>query len=458
VQVVYRLLKSIQSKVRERKRRSQKPYSHSLLILKNNDAIVLGAALDRDPENAELAVRVMKAALGLSTDDKVAVAIEVGERFLAKDMKKRFFAKDPKKKFGKLMVDLYRRLPSVVDVEDGLDRVYSHFQDDGGLLVQLAAGYLGNSNLDKAEAALRRALDIAPNNLDTVYRLAGVLAQQSKVSEAIALLHQGIPIERQDAAFHARVGHLKVWSGDIEGAIPFLQNALSLDQYHSGALGDLSLAYDLKGDIVLAAELLTNSMVAAAIKRPSSVPGLQEISPNMANKRLMRMHHMNGNHTIAKSIHAEIRRKTKMVLPYETHEWSSEEFDGSKVMAIAQSGLGDEIRFTSVYNAHFAKAASVTMTCDPRLLSILSRSFPNYTVYPVQRVHPRIKKDRADERRRLLHQSMRSLVTDEVVDAGETADIWVRTIDLFEATSFGSSDAAVTRTLNPCADLRRKYR
>jgi tetratricopeptide (TPR) repeat protein len=122
------------------------------VITKDNSeaATFLKAALDRDTENADLAIRLMRAALGLSTDDKVADAIEIGERFLAKE---------PTKEFAKLLVGLYLRLPSSADVEDGLDRVFAHFEDDSGLLVQLAAGYLSNSNLAKAEATLARAVD-----------------------------------------------------------------------------------------------------------------------------------------------------------------------------------------------------------------------------------------------------------------------------------------------------------
>lgn len=52
---------------------------------------------------------------------------------------------------------------------------------------------------------------------------------------------------------------------------------------------------------------------------------------------------------------------------------------------VADGGVGDEIRHAAIYAKLEASAADLTITCDPRLHSILSRSFPRLDFLPVSR-------------------------------------------------------------------------
>ncbi len=56
---------------------------------------------------------------------------------------------------------------------------------------------------------------------------------------------------------------------------------------------------------------------------------------------------------------------------------------------ISQSGPGDEILAASLYRELEALSDELVVTCDPRLESTLSRSFPGITFLPVQRLRPR---------------------------------------------------------------------
>lgn len=59
------------------------------------------------------------------------------------------------------------------------------------------------------------------------------------------------------------------------------------------------------------------------------------------------------------------------------------------ILVVACFGPGDEIRFASVYpkiHALSGSEGSLEFTCDPRLFSILSRSYPALTFHPVARI------------------------------------------------------------------------
>jgi len=66
------------------------------------------------------------------------------------------------------------------------------------------------------------------------------------------------------------------------------------------------------------------------------------------------------------------------------------------VFIIASSGVGDEIRFAKLYHRFAGRFARVTATCDPRLVGLLSRSFPQIDLIPCWRSRPGLT-DRLDK-------------------------------------------------------------
>jgi hypothetical protein len=62
--------------------------------------------------------------------------------------------------------------------------------------------------------------------------------------------------------------------------------------------------------------------------------------------------------------------------------------NSSKLLVLAAGGPGDEIYFASYYKQlldHVSRMASIT--CDPRLFSLMQRAFPNVEIIPVNRLH-----------------------------------------------------------------------
>ena len=74
--------------------------------------------------------------------------------------------------------------------------------------------------------------------------------------------------------------------------------------------------------------------------------------------------------------------------------WSGESLAGRDVLVLAEQGLGDEVRFASTFPDLIAEARSVTIECEPRLVSLFRRSFAGADIRPTRRV-PEMP-DRAD--------------------------------------------------------------
>lgn len=71
--------------------------------------------------------------------------------------------------------------------------------------------------------------------------------------------------------------------------------------------------------------------------------------------------------------------------PPETINIKSGCYSSKEALILVEAGPGDEIRFASMYNELAAWFRDLTITCDPRLHSLLVRSFPNIRFMPVPR-------------------------------------------------------------------------
>ena len=61
-------------------------------------------------------------------------------------------------------------------------------------------------------------------------------------------------------------------------------------------------------------------------------------------------------------------------------------YEPHRLVFVTEAGIGDELRHSSVYSELSEYFPGSTITCDPRLQSILSRSFPALNFLPVTRV------------------------------------------------------------------------
>jgi Tfp pilus assembly protein PilF len=72
------------------------------------------------------------------------------------------------------------------------------------------------------------------------------------------------------------------------------------------------------------------------------------------------------------------RKDSAGVAPETTHNaWQGESLSGKHLVIRREQGLGDELRFSSVIAEVAEEAKLITLECDPRLVDLYRRSFPN---------------------------------------------------------------------------------
>jgi tetratricopeptide (TPR) repeat protein len=137
--------------------------------------------------------------------------------------------------------------------------------------VALGRAYFTKGEEDKAEAALKSAIDLDPANVDAHLELGQLRVFQHKVPEAEAEFRQAVRVAPDSAAANATLAEVLLQTGRNAEARKFLEKAVSLDarDWHS----QYRLATLLSDDLARATELLTNVTRLA----PDFLPAREEL-------------------------------------------------------------------------------------------------------------------------------------------------------------------------------------
>ena len=383
------------------------------------------------PDNEQYVSFFLRASLSCASDTYVSDAIASGERMLEGNVNAKIVA---------LLAQLYTRLPAAEQTIAGLDKLLQKQTDDEFIVFGLAQSYFRASNLAESRKILEAYLASKPGNKAAVYRLAGVMAQQSEAEAAISMMMQQVSETERDALFCRRVGHILAWMGMTLEAMTWLRKAIALDRTQASAIADLALCYEHQQEFSIALSLMKRASDMMSITPPDLIVGLDEMYQKRLRRRMIFASHVAGESARSRALLLEAQHRDPVVLPYPSHEWTNGSLAGKRVAALTESGIGDEIRYTCIFHRLLKPASEVIVSCDPRLEKLLKRSFPDFKIFPTQREFTRLKKGRADKRTLAVSSRMRNLATDAIIEAGQDADIWVRLIHLFEQDSFEPHD------------------
>jgi hypothetical protein len=95
---------------------------------------------------------------------------------------------------------------------------------------------------------------------------------------------------------------------------------------------------------------------------------------------------------------------------------------GRRAFVYTEGGPGDELRFASLYRELTALFPDLTLTCEPRLESLMVRSFPHIPFLPIRRSRPEIRSDDYDTRSIVPTQLLANALNNRAVEEIERAD------------------------------------
>jgi tetratricopeptide (TPR) repeat protein len=226
-----------------------------------------------------------------------------------------------------------------------------------------------------AEQFFRRVLTLEPGRLEAIVNLANLLRAGAQYDAAIALLDPALARAPQSPELLLTLGSAWREKGDFQKAAFHYQAALDANPNFAPALANLADMRSDAGDRETARTLYDK-----AIKADPKNPQIR------LNRAIL--HLLNGDLKNAWRDYAA-RIEVPGKVPVLTAEqrlapWTGGSLNRVRLLVRSEQGVGDQILFASLIPelAQRAKGGSVILECEPRLVSLLARSFPEISVRP----------------------------------------------------------------------------
>jgi Flp pilus assembly protein TadD len=221
----------------------------------------------------------------------------------------------------------------------------------------------------------RKVLVLEPERLEALVNLANLLRAQGQFDAARALLEPALARNPQEPDLLLTLGSAWRESGDNARAMECYRAALAARPQHPAALSNLADLLSDDGELEEARSLYDRAIKA---------------DPRNAQARLNRavLHLLTGNlkegwrDYAARSDIAGKVPAAKLSLT----EWRGENLKRTRLLVRGEQGVGDQIMFMSVMHDLLARAendgGAIVLECEPRLVSLLARSFPGAAMKP----------------------------------------------------------------------------
>ena len=257
------------------------------------------------------------------------------------------------------------------------ERALARQPDDVRVLFALGntARVLGLSR--PAESFFRRVLALEPTRLEALVSLANLLRAEGDPAAARSLIEPAMATHPQAPELWLTLGSIHREMGDRPHAVALYREALARNPDSAAALGNLADLLADDGDVAGAMVLYDRAM----IREPKNA----QLRLNRAVLHLLRGDLKEGWRDYA------ARLKIPGKAPACDHglkTWNGSHLKRTRLLVTAEQGVGDQIMFASLIPELATRArddgGSVVLECEPRLVSLLARSFPAVTVHAAQ--------------------------------------------------------------------------
>lgn len=221
-----------------------------------------------------------------------------------------------------------------------------------------------------AAGTLRRAIALDPADVQSWAAAAHRATRTGCPTEALAAWRAVATLcPDRPAALMGLAGALRD-NGQAEAALRTGKRALALEPAAAAAHADLALMFEAVADISGAVTVYRRAIRIA--------PDLVEAHVNIALRLLHLGRIGEGWEHYARRLAQDPRTRRQALPP-----WRGEDLAGRRILVWGEQGLGDEVMFASCLPDLVARAGHVTVLCEPRLVPLFARSFPEATVRPL---------------------------------------------------------------------------
>ncbi len=248
---------------------------------------------------------------------------------------------------------------------------------DAGLHHNLGMAAWKLDMLPAAEKFYRVALDLQPGDAGVVINLAGVLRDQGKFADAIELLRAFIYAEAENALLWNALGAVLLEQGDPEQALVFFEETLRLKPDYARGWHNLAYARHNAGTLEASCEAYDKALALLHSRKDRIQSTYAHSIALLAAGRLER-----GWREYDIRLDRGYASATLYLI--DKPRWNGlGDVRGKRVLLVGEQGLGDEILFLNALPDLIEEVGpdgEVLIACEPRLQSLIKRTYPSVTV------------------------------------------------------------------------------
>lgn len=232
----------------------------------------------------------------------------------------------------------------------------------------LAAVYTEQRRLDDAIANYRQVVAGQPRYLDGYRNLGRALELKGDLDAARVCYQQALTVDPDSAFIYSALGNVLYKQGDVEEALNLFGRAVQLKPDYATAWFNQGLMHRELGR---PREALESFNMALAADPELKIAHWDRALALLATGELEKgwIEYEWGFHNGERTVQdASLRR------------WNNEPIEGHSLLICAEQGIGDQIMFASCVPDALQRAARCVIECEPRLVTLFERSFPDATV------------------------------------------------------------------------------
>jgi tetratricopeptide (TPR) repeat protein len=230
---------------------------------------------------------------------------------------------------------------------------------------------------ETAEQLFSHYLVRKPGQPEGLNNLACAQRDQLRFAEAIETLRPAIQANPGSALLWNTLATVLAEQGEMESAVTFFDEALRLDPNHARARYNRANARLALGDTAGALEDCEAAIPGVTLSSEAAMMRLARSTMLLCSRRLGE-----GWDAYEARLHPDFADVTHFLV--DPQLWSPEvPLEGTSLLLIGEQGLGDEVLFANTVPdllAELGPNGRLSMAVEPRLVSLMQRSFPQVRV------------------------------------------------------------------------------
>jgi tetratricopeptide (TPR) repeat protein len=258
-------------------------------------------------------------------------------------------------------------------------RVESICDKNTVVLNSVALAYIHMHQWEPATRVLLRAIKLEPSNIDSYLNLAAVYNNLAQHKKSLDVCLKAVALDISNVSAHLNMGSALLGLGFSNDAKVAFETCLTLAPDNLDATFNLAVLAS-RGSEPLESVKIYEKYIQLAYSASHAKLNLARYYLSYEYLRagdLVRGWEM-YEYGFDPLIPAYVARAPAR--QFSAPRWSGNYIPGKRLLVWAEQGIGDEILFLSCMRNLFAYCENIILECEPRLVSVMARSFPTLTV------------------------------------------------------------------------------